>query len=433
MSTARTFTYRDITVDRGRQSVRCTYDVAGTLFVEELHIPGADLSRPGVDAAVLWYFLLAGISYYKTHAPMTIDLGPFQVSEDDLEFLRSFYLEGLAEFAYRNELDLQGLEFTASIATTTPLPIDASPGDVLIPFGGGIDSIVTVCELAPKTTRCALFVAERPGERFEAIEAPAALTGLTIQRAERLLDEKVLHSEERGYLNGHVPVTGILSAAAVVTALSTGFGAVAMSNESSASVPTLQGPTGPVNHQWSKGIAFERGFRAALSRRIEHFEYFSWLRNRSELSIAEAFAAHPEFHGSFRSCNRAFHQDPARRASTWCGTCDKCLFVDLVLAPFMSRDDLNTIFGGKEPLENPALDEQLRVLVGTSRQPRPFECVGDLYECQEALRATTRRSDRHDNEVLQQIAHEITTPESAPQHDDGHFIPERYATQSRLV
>lgn len=433
MSTARTFTYRDLTVDHDRQIVRCTYDACGTTFVEELHIPGADLSLPGVDAAVLWYFFLAGISYYKTQAPSTIDLGSFQVSDEDLAFLRSFYLEGLAEFAYRNELDLRDLEFIASIAPTSPVPTEVSIEDVLIPFGGGIDSIVTVCELAPRTKRCALFVAERPGERFEAIEGPAERTGLVVQRAERLLDEKVLRSLELGYLNGHVPVTGILSAAAVITALSTGFGAVAMSNETSASVPTLEGPAGPVNHQWSKGIAFERGFRAALARRIENFEYFSWLRNRSELSIAEVFAAHQEFHDSFRSCNRAFHQDPARRASTWCGICDKCLFVDLVLAPFMTRDELSSIFGGQEPLENPDLDAQLRVLVGASPDPRPFECVGDLVECQEALLATARRSDRQGSVNLQRMAREIPVPERAPQYDHEHFIPERYATQSRLV
>ena len=49
------------------------------------------------------------MSYYKTAAPPVIDLGDTAVTDTERAFLRSFYLDGLAEFGYRNGLDLSGL------------------------------------------------------------------------------------------------------------------------------------------------------------------------------------------------------------------------------------------------------------------------------------------------------------------------------------
>ena len=146
-------------------------------------------------------FLLAGVSYYKTAAPPVIDLGDTAVTDTERAFLRSFYLEGLAEFAYRNGLDLSGLRIegpsrpggTAALAR----PDDARPGRPLVPFGGGIDSIVTV-EMIRARADPALFIVSRPGDRFDAIERPAAVTGLPILRAEREIDPQLLRSARAG-------------------------------------------------------------------------------------------------------------------------------------------------------------------------------------------------------------------------------------------
>ena len=110
----------------------------------------------------------------------------------------------------------------------------------LIPFGGGIDSIVTVEGVRQRTGDIALFVVSRPGDRFAAIEKPAAVSGLPVIRAGREIDPQLLRSQELGFLNGHVPVTGIISAIAVLAAVLNDRNAVVMSNEWSASVPTLE-------------------------------------------------------------------------------------------------------------------------------------------------------------------------------------------------
>jgi len=78
--------------------------------------------------------------------------------------------------------------------------------------------------------------------------------------------------------------------------------------------------------------------------------YYSALRDRSELWVAREVAARPDYLATFMSCNRAFRQDPAAREATWCGECDKCLFTDLVLSPFVPRVRLEAIFAGREPL-----------------------------------------------------------------------------------
>ena len=111
----------------------------------------------------------------------------------------------------------------------------------------------------------ALFVVSRPADRFDAIEQPAAVTGLPVVRAEREIDPQLLRSAELGFLNGHVPVTGILSAIAVLAAVLTGRDAVVMSNEWSASIPTLEFDGRPVNHQFSKSEEFEAAFRGVLA------------------------------------------------------------------------------------------------------------------------------------------------------------------------
>lgn len=423
-----TFTYASFDLDVAAAEVRMRYDLDGESFEERAHLPGADLGEPGAEQAAELYFLLAGVSYYKTRAPRYVDLGTVATSAEDRAFLRTFLLEGLGEFAWENKLDLNYLEISGPEGTPSPRTgFDA--GAALIPFGGGLDSIVTVAEFSPLADRAALFIAERPGARFSAIETSADRTGLDILRAERSLDPKVFESTSRGYLNGHVPVTGVLSALGVLRAVTSGFGALVMSNERSASAPTLTGPRGPINHQWSKGAAFEAGFRDVIARRLGDFAYFSWLRNRSELSIAAAFAALPQFHNVFRSCNRNFHQDPAQRVEGWCGACDKCLFINLALSPHVTPERLRTVFGGIEPITNPAMTSQLEVLCGLSADPRPFECVGDEGECRQALALAAARSDRSDDEGLQRLARQLGAVAFDERHEPT-FIPERYATRS---
>ena len=438
------FRYDGVVIDPAASAVTCTYSTAEHTFTERFTFgAGGDWDDPAVRAAVRILFLVAGVSYYKTTAAPVIDLGDLPTTAAERSFLTDYYVHGLAEFAYRNGIALHGVAVTGpEEAPTAPVPYEPEPGRPLIPFGGGIDSIVTVESLSGDHPGAALCVVHPPGNRFPAIEDAAATTGLPVTRIVREIDPLVRRSGELGFLNGHVPVTAIITAAAVVAAVLARRDAVVLSNEWSASVPTLVAEGHPVNHQWSKGEEFERGFGELIHSALgPGLSVFSYLRPRTELWVAQRFARLTGYHRTFRSCNRAFHQDPAQRLDHWCGRCDKCCFIDLVLAPYMDRSDLAAVFAGDEPLENPANEERFRALVGLGDDSRPFECVGDSDECRVAALLAARREDRAGTVVLRRLYDELAA--STPAAGAGgaalleprgpHHIPDRYAPADLLV
>ncbi len=446
----RVFRYLAYAADPQRGTLTCRYELDGREFAERFTLPGGPRWRSeAARAAARLVFLLAGVSYYKTAAPPLIDLGETALTETELAFLRDFYVQGLGEFGYRNNLDLTSLRIEARRRQPQEAAASEPVGQrrALVPFGGGIDSIVVV-ERVRRLADVALFVVNRPADRFAAIEAPAAVTGLPIVRAEREIDPQLLRSAELGFLNGHVPVTGILSAIAVLAAVLEDRDAVVMSNEWSASVPTLEYDGRPVNHQFSKSDMFEAAFRAVLARAAAYPgsaagsdpapprlpEYFSWLRDRTELWVGQEFAALEQYHGSFRSCNKAFYSDKARRLDHWCGQCDKCCFIDLILAPFLPARALRRIFAVTgEPLGNPELAGKFRALLGAGA--KPFECVGEVSECRAAVLLAARRDDRAGDALLAELALEVAAWPDAPSAADAvamlapvgeNFIPAGY-------
>jgi hypothetical protein len=443
------FRYDSYRIDPATGELACHYSVDGRRFTERITLsPGDGWDRPAAAAAARLVFLLAGVSYYKTAAPPVIHTGDLALTRRERAFLREFYLDGLGEFAYRNGLDLSGLRIEGpeapAPAPAAPHPSAApgAPRRALVPFGGGIDSIVTV-ELVRPSADIALFVVSRPGDRFEAIEQPAAVTGLPVVRAAREIDPQLLRSHELGFLNGHVPVTGIISAIAVLAAVLEDRDAVIMSNEWSASVPTVQAGDHAVNHQYSKSASFEAAFRGVLAQTPGLPEYFSALRARTELWIADQFAHLTQYHSTFRSCNRAFHIDPARRLDHWCGQCDKCCFIDLILAPFLPATELAGIFDSREPLTDPALAGRFRALLGDADLSKPFECVGEVNECRAAVLLAADRPDRagqgSGDALLDQLAAEVRSLPDQPSTDGllhpvgEHFIPASYATKELLA
>jgi hypothetical protein len=440
------FRYDGFSVDPVSGTLACTYSTSSHSFTERFVFgPDRDWETAGVGEALRLLFLLAGVSYYKTTAAPLVDLGNIPATAAERDFLKRYYVNGLAEFSYRNGLDLSELSVVGPDRSQAPGPsagpVDRNPdqGGPLVPFGGGIDSIVTVDAVSRDHPDTALFVLHPPHDRFAAIEDAAAVTGLPVTRVAREIDSQVRRSAELGFLNGHVPVTAIVTAAALVAAVLDGRDAVVMSNEWSASVPTLVTSGRAVNHQWSKSEEFEVAFAAVVRAALGPVpSVFSYLRPRTELWVAQRFAALAGFHSSFRSCNRAFHQDPARRLDHWCGNCDKCCFIDLVLAPFMDATALDAIFGRLEPLANPENAERFATLLDIGVGERPFECIGDADECRAALVLASGRADRTSSTLLQRlrtrVGDEHVTDAGtllAPRGD--HHIPERYAPSDLLV
>ncbi|MGN6161611.1 MAG: hypothetical protein ACTHOG_07890 [Marmoricola sp.] len=324
--------------------------------------------------------LAASLSYYKASIAPTFAVA-FGLSDTERTFLVELIRNGLSEFAYRNDVPA-ALRPTIEAATTPKqarTPVDH--GDkrrALVAVGGGKDSIVTLDALRTAGIEQTLFSVND----YLPIRRTAERAGLSLVQATRRLDPLLFEQNKAGALNGHVPVTAINSLIACIVALRGGFTDVVFSNEASASAGnTLWGGV-EVNHQWSKGLAFEELLREQLAG--TGLEYFSLLRPFTELAIMRRFGRLTEFHDVFTSCNRAFHLDPEMRRS-WCGDCPKCRFVFLMLAPFVEKDALLVIFGGRDLLRDPLQREGFLELFNIDGRMKPFECVGEPSECLAAL------------------------------------------------
>jgi len=440
----RRFTYLGFEVDEAADTLICRYGLDDLRFAETFALPHGGSWSPSAYEAARFVHLFAGVSYFKAGAPPEIDLADTPMRPGDRDLLEAFYLDGLGEFAFRNGISLAGTRIVGGVDVSGPVPARLDPGRPLVPFGGGIDSLVTVDAVTRVHDDAALFVVHRAGDPFEAIERAAGATGLPVLRVARELDHQILRPADPGrFLNGHVPITGVLSAVAVLTAVLHGRGSVVMSNEWSASRGNLVHEGRVVNHQYSKSEDFERRFRAALTVALQPpVDYFSLLRARSELWVAQRFAALEHFHPVVHSCNRAFHLAADERQSQWCGECEKCCFIDLILSPFMHRSQLEEIFSGREPLADPRLLPTFRDLLGTSEGRKPFECVGDVDECRSAAVLALERSERADDDVLRTLVADLSAPERSDARAQvsrllapigPHWVPDALLEPAALV
>jgi UDP-N-acetyl-alpha-D-muramoyl-L-alanyl-L-glutamate epimerase len=344
-------------------------------------------------------FLMSGVSYYKVFIPRTLICESFSVDRITAEFLQKFYEKGLAEFAFRNKISLRG-HFTIQWSdgpTAAPVTIDL-PRRTCVPVGGGKDSIVTLECLKRAGEPLVLFSL---GDA-EPIRACIAAAGLPFMRVHRRLDGGLFKLTEAGGLNGHVPITGILSAIAFASAVMAGCDAIVMSNEHSASIPNLQIDGTDVNHQYSKSLEFEEDFSEYLKNYISSsIAYFSLLRPLSEIEIARRFAKYREYFPLFLSCNAAFRQLPATRARGWCGNCPKCRFVFLALAPSIEKTELIGIFG-RNLFDDEAQRDGFAELCGL-RDHKPFECVGELAESAAVMSYLGGHPDWRGDAVVRQL------------------------------
>ena len=199
----------------------------------------------------------------------------------------------------------------------------------------------------------------------------------------------MLALNKEGYLNGHTPFSAIVAFSATIAAYINGLKYIVLSNESSANESTVEGSY--VNHQYSKSFQFEKDFHEYEESYIgSGTYYFSLLRPMSEFQIAKHFADCKEYHDIFRSCNVGSKED------IWCGHCPKCLFVWLILSPFLSQKRLTEIFG-RNLADDADMEKYFNQLIGMEKE-KPFECVGSRDEINAAITLTIRDFNEGINE-----------------------------------
>jgi hypothetical protein len=401
----------------------------GPRFEERIAFPPASRlpsarQRAALERVFGLLLLACGVSYYKAFAPERVRCTAFAVDPATAAFFTDFYVKGLSEFAWRNGIDLAArFHFAADPVEAPPALHLKLPRMTCVPVGGGKDSIVTIECLKQAGEPLMLFSLGHAAP----IEATITQAELPAIHVTRQLDRGLFALNEAGALNGHVPITGILSMIVLACAIIVGFDTIAMSNEHSASAPNLAICGREVNHQYSKSFEFEQAFSRLVEQQVfAGAQYFSLLRPLSEVAIASRFARHAAYFPVFRSCNAAFRQIPEERASNWCCECPKCRFVFLVLAPFVDRQRLVTTFG-RDMLADPAQTDGFAELCGLQRH-KPFECVGEIEESATVMAYLAESKDWRDHAVVRALAPRLASGTLATLFAprEPHLVPARY-------
>ncbi len=393
--------------ETGQLALRYGYDT-GEKFEERLTFTPPYRALNAQDHAVLdrafrFLFLLAGVSYYKAKIPPQLECRAFELDHVTATLLKKIYYNGLGEFAYRNHLDLrERLNFISTRETPEQGVILDLPQHLLIPVGGGKDSVVTIEAMKKTGLPIHLFALGAPSGTAQPIQECIDCSHLSAIKVARTIAPTLIELNKAGAYNGHIPITAILSAITVVCAILYGFDTIILSNEHSASAPNLRLHDLEVNHQYSKSFVFEQDFASYVRDVISpSINYFSLLRPLSEIAIVQRFATHTTYHDVFRSCNTAFKQDVAARGKKWCCDCPKCRFVFLSLTPFLPKEKLVSIFG-RNLLDDPDQTLGFAELCGLSAY-KPFECVGEIDESLVLMVLAAHHADWQQDHVVQEL------------------------------
>lgn len=412
--------------DAASGQITLSYDVDGQLLTEVITFPWApwspDASRQAAFFQALEVLhLVAGVSYYKAGLAQSIELPACKVDASLAGFLNELYLQGLAEFAYVNELDLSALTLFRANTDTPPVAMDLDlPERALVAMGGGKDSLVCLQMLKG----AGIEVQPVCVGGSELIGDTVRAAGLPLIRIQRKLSPLLTKMNAAGAWNGHVPVTAINSAILLCAGLLYGYRYIVFANESSANEATLTDSNGKeVNHQFSKSLAFEQAFRDVIHDRVSpNAEYFSLLRPYGEIAITRQFADLTEYHQVFSSCNRNFHQDGSHIDGRWCQHCPKCRFAALALAPFLSPEQL-VVIQGNDLLDQNSQLQGFRELCGLGEE-KPFECVGSIAESRAVVKHLAAQPDWRDKTIIRALADfaEIRQAGSLELYPDPHAI-----------
>lgn len=390
-----TFYFTSYQFDESSGTLTLSYSMDQELFfTEKIIFPTAHIQWERVDKKLLQELfrrlhIMGGVSYWKTYMPKNMKIATGDISTYEASFWNEVYTKGLGEFFYRNAIDFRGLinfQGSADIKntpTSTPLP-EAS----LVAIGGGKDSLVSAEMLLSHNEEFTLFSVHE----HKAIRDTAEIVGKPWIMVKRELSPNIREINERPEVkNGHIPITAFNSFVMLVCCVLYGFDTIVMSIEKSADSGNVLFHGLEVNHQYSKSMAFERRFHEFVHTVLTpNIHYTSLLRPFYELKIGELFAlfngyekgqyvgSERSYLQSFASCNANFKLLSEKAKTRWCGTCPKCAFVFINLAPFFPKEVMLEIFE-QNMLASPVLLETYGELLGVSGH-KPFECVGTKEE-----------------------------------------------------
>lgn len=302
-------------------------------------------------------------SYWKATCSPLVEIQAGFLDPDQIAFWHKLFIKGMGEYYFKNQIDFTPGNFIKIYSTKdnrmTMNDHRMTMNDrVLVPVGGGKDSIVTLEILKKHFKVIPLMI--NPTPAMGKI-APDAIV------VKRLIDPRLLDLK---YLNGHIPLSASIAMIAILSAQLSGCNYVVLSNERSSDEGNTTYLGHQINHQYSKSLEFETDLNKYLEK-ITSVKYFSFLRPLYELQITKLFIKYPQYFNVFTSCNANFKIDPSQHpvGSLWCKTCPKCVSAALLLGKEKAKAIMSVY-----PPEMPENKYIMDGLLGIT-PIKPFECV----------------------------------------------------------
>ena len=358
-------------------------------FNTTLEIDKSEIKNKNIDNNLLNYLafhigMVELLSYWKATCSKNIKINCGYLDNEQIKWFKKLYYNGLGEFFYINNINVEEDSFVNIEVNGNKLDFNNVYNGVgnLITIGGGKDSIVA-CELLRSLyDENTCFSLNPKSAHIDSINA-LGYSDKKIFVKKTYIDPKLIELNKKGFLNGHTPFSSLLAFISYFTAYLTGRKYIVLSNEASANESTVVGTK--INHQYSKTYEFECDFNDYTKKYFNiDIKYFSILRCLTEFQIALLMSNYEKYHKVFKSCNVGSKSEPW----AWCCKCAKCLFVYIILSPFLYKEKLVNIFD-KDLYEDEQLLKIFTELVGYS-DTKPFECVGTIKEARYAVSLTIK-------------------------------------------
>lgn len=393
-----TFIYEkyEIVYDSEYMNIKYYFNIPGlTWFYPQLkinrkYILNNNINDDYLNSLVFHIGLIELISYFKCTCSPNVIIRAGYISDDQIEWFKKLYYNGLGEFLYTNGIDisLNDLMTITCECEKQELPIINYVGNGnLISVGGGKDSCVSL-EILKDESNNSCFIINPKKPSLDCCSV-AGYSEEDVVSVSRMLDRKIVELNKEGYLNGHTPFSSVVAFISYLCAYLLGKKNIVLSNESSANEATVLGTS--INHQYSKSYEFEVDFNNYVNKYFNlDIHYFSLLRGISEFQIGKLFSNYKKYHKIFKSCNLGSKEDVWK----WCCACPKCLFVYIILSPFLYKEKIINIFG-EDLYEREDLLESFKEILGFSLT-KPFECVGTYSEARYAASLLIDKLDKNE-------------------------------------
>lgn len=386
------FIYESFNVSENETELIITYKfVIPNLeeFNPSIKILKSDITNKELDYKYINYLafnigLVELISYWKCVCSKEIIVKCGYLDDNQKNWFKKLYFYGLGEFFYTNNIEVDINNFVDIKTDNNKLEVETNyqgEGNLIL-VGGGKDSVVSM-ELLKENSNCIMMV--NPKKTMLHCVDVAGYKDIT--SVTRVIDKKIIELNKQGFLNGHTPFSALLAFTSFLVAYLKNKKYIVLSNESSANEGNVVGNT--VNHQYSKSYEFENDFNYYVDNYFKiDIKYFSFLRPLNELQIAHIFSKYKKYHNVFKSCNVGSKKEPWE----WCCNCSKCLFVYIILNPFLEEQEMINMFG-ENLLDKDSLLEVFKQLIGDSEN-KPFDCVGTFEEINYALKLSIKKQDK---------------------------------------